>query len=240
MRCSKTSRVSWTRCSRCDGAPRRPAISSPRANRQSSTRTRASSSRPAQTGVVYVYQYDPAVVYGALWYAAAYYYYDRWYGGYSYSGSVSYTSYRISHNHWNWARADWQGRRLSVDGRGNRFWSNSGRVQGAGSGAWQHDALHRRSVGYPDPAMREQFGTRSHAGPGREGLTDHGSRPGGPAGEPRPGSPHDAPGAGPPRGGDVSAARPPQLPGGAPRMPSGPMMPGPPPMPCPPPLPGPR
>jgi Protein of unknown function (DUF3300) len=133
---------------------------------------------PAQRDVVYVYDYDPAWVYGAYWYAAAAHYYDRYYGAYSYSLSVSYTSYRLSGNHWGWARANWRDRHLSVDGRGNRFWSDAGRshVQRA----WQHDASHRRDVDYPTSAMREQL-----RGPGNGALR---------AGEGRPGS--AAPGSG--------------------------------------------
>ncbi len=111
---------------------------------------------PAQTQVVYVAEYDPAVVYGSWWYAAAYDYYNRYYGSYSYNVSVSYTSYNISRNHWGWARADWRQRRVGVDGRNNRFWNSAGRAQAA-EGAWQHDPSHRGGVAYPTSAMSDRF-----------------------------------------------------------------------------------
>ncbi len=111
---------------------------------------------PSQKETVYVYEYDPAWVYGAYWYAAASYYYDRYYGRYSYSVGASYSSYRISGNHWGWARADWHDRHLSVDGRDNRFWNAAAREQMA-RGAWQHDASHRAGAGYPTAAMRDRF-----------------------------------------------------------------------------------
>jgi len=88
-------------------------------------------------------------------YAAAYDYYDRYYGRYAYSVSVSYTSYRISSNHWGWARANWRDRNLSIDGRENRFWSSAGRSQAA-TGAWEHDTAHGRGVEYPTLAMRDR------------------------------------------------------------------------------------
>ena len=193
---------------------------------------------PRQRDVVYVYDYDPAWVYGAYWSTAAAYYYGRYYGGTSYSVSVSYSSYRISANHWNGSRADWNERRLAVDGRDNRFWSQTDRAQG---GAWQHDSLHRRGVDYPSDAMRQRFG---EPGPNRQA----GSPPGGLAGDPRAagaGLPQRGPGAGlePPRGGPGGPGGPmsphaPQFPGGLSGMPSMPSMP---PMPPgPPPLPGPH
>ena len=82
---------------------------------------------PSQKGVVYVPYYDSTVVYGA--YAAAYYhYYDRYYG--ATSVSVSYSgSYSISRNHWGWARADWNSRRLTMATGDNRFLSQAGRAQ---------------------------------------------------------------------------------------------------------------
>jgi hypothetical protein len=132
----------------------------------------------AQQEVVYVAEYDPAVVYGASWYAAAYYYYEHYYGRYPYSVSVSYTSYNVSSNHWGWARANWHDRSLSVNGRENRFWSDAGRSQAA-SGAWQHDALHRRGVEYPTSALRERLGP-GNAGAGRPGDGRRGPAPSAP------------------------------------------------------------
>ena len=112
---------------------------------------------PAQTRVVYVVEYEPALVYGSWWwYAGAYDYYDRYYGSYSYNVSVSYRSYDISRNHWGWARANWHDRRIGVDGRNNRFWNSTGRAQAAGS-AWQHDPSHRGSVEYPTSALSDRF-----------------------------------------------------------------------------------
>jgi uncharacterized protein DUF3300 len=130
---------------------------------------------PAQKEVVYVVEYDPAVVYGSWWYAAAYDYYNRYYGHYAYIVSVSYTSYRISSNHWGWARANWHDRNLSIDGRENRFWSSAGRSQAA-TGAWQHDTTHRRGVEYPSSAMRDRLGA-GNAGAGHPGDNGRGRAP---------------------------------------------------------------
>ncbi|HUP06581.1 MAG TPA: DUF3300 domain-containing protein [Caldimonas sp.] len=202
---------------------------------------------PTQKDVVYVYDYDPAWVYGAYWSAAAASYYGRYYGGYSYSVSVSYSTYRISSNHWNGSRADWSNRRLSVEGHDNRFWSQSAHAAGA-NGAWQHDGLHRRGVDYPNAATRERFGG---AGPDRV------AGPRGPSGDPwtsGPGTPRDRPGSGlgpphagagagvgalrgEPGGAGLASLRPPPFAGGPSGMPNMPSMP---PMPGPPPLPGPH
>jgi len=203
---------------------------------------------PTQRDVVYVYDYDPAWVYGAYWYAAAASYYGRYYGGYSYSVSVSYSSYRISSNHWSGSHADWSNRRLSVDGRDNRFWSQSARAQGA-NGAWQHDGLHRRGVDYPSAATRERFGggqgpdrvAGPRGGPGDPRASVAGTPRGGPASGLGP--PRAPPGAGvgalrgEPGGAGLASMRPPPFAGGPSGMPSMPSMP---PMPGPPPLPGPH
>jgi len=108
---------------------------------------------PAQKEVVYVVEYDPAVVYGATWYAASRYYYERYHGRYTYSVSVSYSSYHLSTSHYGWARANWHERSVSVDGR-SRFSNNPARAQGAS--AWQHDPSHRGNVAYPTDAVRDR------------------------------------------------------------------------------------
>jgi hypothetical protein len=158
---------------------------------------------PSQTEVVYVVDYDPAVVYGAYWAAAAGYYYGRYYGAYSYSVSASYTSYHVSGNHWGWSRANWHDRNLSVDGRGNRFWNGAGRSEA--QGAWQHDALHRRGAEYPTSALRDQFRGPQNAavrpGDGRPGAGPQGAGPGAPsslAGRAPPNGPAGALGGGRP------------------------------------------
>jgi hypothetical protein len=101
--------------------------------------------QPAEPDVVYVPDYDSEVVYG-VWYESYYHYYRRYYGHASVSGtSVSYsTSYRIDQDHWDWAHADWHGRRLTLSVGDNRFWDGPGRASTAPGSAWQHDSLHRR------------------------------------------------------------------------------------------------
>ena len=47
-----------------------------------------------------------------------------------------------------------ENRRLTMATGDNRFLSQAGRAQVAASGAWQHDAAHRRGVDYPHPAMQ--------------------------------------------------------------------------------------
>ncbi len=100
---------------------------------------------PAESDVVYVPDYDSEVVYG-VWYESYYYAYRRYYGHASVSGnSVSYsTSYRIDHDHWDWAHADWHDRRLTLNVGDNRFWDRPGRASTEPGSAWQHDPLHRR------------------------------------------------------------------------------------------------
>ena len=175
---------------------------------------------PAQTEVVYVVEYDPAVVYGSWWYAAAYDYYNRYYGSYSYNVSVSYTSYGTSRNHWGWARANWHDRRVGVDGRNNRFWNSAGRAQAAG-GAWQHDPSHRGGVAYPTSAMSDRFrgadtgGIRP--GDGNRGPAPSPAGSGAPtnvAGQPSPNGPFQLPGA--------PQSAPLQPPEGMPNLPSTP------------------
>jgi len=133
---------------------------------------------PAQKEVVYVVEYDPAVVYGAAWYAASrYYYYERYYGRYSYSLSGSYSSYHVSASNYGWARANWHERSVSVDGRGNGFASGSARAQGAS--AWQHDPSHRGNVAYPTDAVRERFPAGKASPSGLQPLGAAGPAPGG-------------------------------------------------------------
>lgn len=139
--------------------------------------------QPAQKEVVYVAEYDPAVVYGTAWYAAASYYHEHYYGHGSYGVSVSYSSYRVSASHYGWASANWQERSVSVDGRGNRFWSNSGRAQNL-AGTWQHDPAHRGSVDYPSSALRDRI---AEGKPSPKGL-----EPPGGASRPRPSGPLDS------------------------------------------------
>jgi hypothetical protein len=171
---------------------------------------------PAQKEVVYVVEYDPAVVYGAAWYAASGYYYERYYGRYTYGVSVSYSSYHVSTSHYGWARANWHERSVSVDGRGNRVSSNSARAQGAS--AWQHDPSHRGNVAYPTSAMRDRF---LQGKPSPNALQPpNGAQPPG-TGRPAPGS-ADAARAPLPSFGDSAMHGPASTPaGGPPRLGSG-------------------
>ena len=184
---------------------------------------------PSKTNYVYVPYYDYSVVYGTL--AAAYYdYYERYYG--SRSVNVSYSaSYSASQSHWNWARADWNNRRFTMDTKGNRFWDQAGRAHPASGAAWQHDAMHRPGAqgaagniphGSPlDPGAR---GAPVDAGAprGTPPMPDRGMQgrlPMAGEGPPNLGSFGGFPGGGFPGGGFPGGGGPPPMPGPPPGPP---------------------
>lgn len=150
--------------------------------------------QPAQPEIVYVPAYNPTVVYGAWPYPAyppAYYppptgYYaaSALTAGLAFGVGIAVTSAL-----WGWGRPNWSNGSVNVNV--NRFNSiNVNRVNNRAvtSNTWQHNASHRRGVGYSNPQVRQQYrpntGGNAAAREAYRGRTPaagpSGQRPGGP------------------------------------------------------------
>ncbi len=182
---------------------------------------------PANPQMVYVPDYDPAIVYGT-WGYPSYppVYFPPW-PGYVLAGGIGFgVGFAISAPFWGWDRFDWRHHSIYIDrGRYDRLSPGHPYIGGA---TWQHDPYHRQGVPYRNPVVRAQFdaarlaaprpaqNVRGYEGgrPGNQGgRPNEGGRPGGSA---QPGFGHGAPapayehgGAAPPQG-HAAAAPPPQ------------------------------
>jgi hypothetical protein len=124
--------------------------------------------QPAQPSTVYVPAYNPTVVYGAWPYPAyppAYYppppgYYV---GSALLTGLAFGAGIAITGALWGWGRPNWSAGSVNVNV--NRFNSinvnsvNANRIsnRSISSSTWQHNADHRRGVGYSNPQVRQQY-----------------------------------------------------------------------------------
>ena len=121
--------------------------------------------QPAQVDTVYVPAYNPSVVYGT-WpypsYPPAYYpppvgYYP---GAALATGLAFGAGIAITGALWGWGSANWGGGNVNINAnRFNQINANRGAVT---SGTWQHNAAHRRGVGYTNAQVRQQY--RPNAG----------------------------------------------------------------------------
>ena len=124
--------------------------------------------QPTQTNTVYVPAYNPSVVYGT-WpypsYPPAYYPPPAGYylGSALATGLAFGAGVAITGALWGWGSPNWGGGNVNINA--NRFNSinansvNANRLsnRAASSGTWQHNAGHRRGVGYTNPQVRQQY-----------------------------------------------------------------------------------
>ena len=124
--------------------------------------------QPAQADTVYVPAYNPTVVYGT-WpypsYPPAYYPPPAGYylGSALATGLAFGTGVAITGALWGWGRPNWGAGNVNVNV--NRFNSinansvNANRLsnRAVSSNTWQHNADHRRGVGYTNPQVRQQY-----------------------------------------------------------------------------------
>lgn len=124
--------------------------------------------QPTQTNTVYVPAYNPSVVYGT-WpypsYPPAYYPPPAGYylGSALATGLAFGAGVAITGALWGWGSPNWGGGNVNINA--NRFNSinansvNANRLsnRAVSSGTWQHNAGHRRGVGYTNPQVRQQY-----------------------------------------------------------------------------------
>jgi hypothetical protein len=129
--------------------------------------------QPAQPSTVYVPAYNPTVVYGTWPYPAypppyyppppGYYVGTALATGLAFGAGIAITGAL-----WGWGRPNWGSGNVNVNV--NRFNSinansiNANRIsnRSINSSTWQHNADHRRGVGYTNPQVRQQY--RPNAG----------------------------------------------------------------------------
>jgi len=108
---------------------------------------------PTRPDVVYVPVYNPTVVYGPWLYPAYTPFY--WYPpGYVAAGVVFSFGVGLFIGHALWGGYDWHAHRVNVVNIYN--YNNFNRTRFSHVD-WQHDAYHRRNVGYGDPGRGRQF-----------------------------------------------------------------------------------
>ena len=124
--------------------------------------------QPTQADTVYVPAYNPSVAYGA-WpypsYPPAYYPPPAGYylGSALATGLAFGAGVAITGALWGWGSPNWGGGNVNINA--NRFNSinansvNANRLsnRAVSSGTWQHNAGHRRGVGYTNPQVRQQY-----------------------------------------------------------------------------------
>ncbi len=157
---------------------------------------------PTQAETVYVPAYNPTVVYGS-WpypsYPPAYYPPPAgYYAGAALATGLAFgAGVAITGALWGWGSPNWGGGNVNVNVNrfnninANRFNNFSSTNRAITSGTWQHNADHRRGVGYTNASVRQQY--RPNAGgnaatreayrgrgtAGQAGLGQAGQRPGG-------------------------------------------------------------
>jgi hypothetical protein len=137
--------------------------------------------QPTQTETVYVPAYNPTVVYGAWPYPAnpPVYYPPPvgYYAGTALATGLAFgAGIAITGALWGWGSPNWGGGNINVNtnrynninaNRYNNFSSRNGSIS---SGTWQHNADHRRGVGYTNSQVRQQY--RPNAGAGNAASRD--------------------------------------------------------------------
>ena len=125
---------------------------------------------PANPQVVYVPEYEPAVVYGVWPYPDYPPYYILPPPGYVVSGFFFGVGISVLDLYWGWDDFDWGRRRIRIDpDRFNRI--NRGRPPVTGD-SWRHDPSRRGAVPYRDPASRAQY-QRPAPAPGPEARQNY-------------------------------------------------------------------
>jgi hypothetical protein len=120
----------------------------------------------ANPQVVYVPTYNPTVVYGAWPYPAypPYYYYPP---GYVATSMLSFGLGMAVASSWGWGGCNWGGGDIDIDiDRNFNYNKNVNRNATRNTNRnWNHDASHRKGVGYRDKATQQKFGkdTRANA-----------------------------------------------------------------------------
>src|SRR6266550_2564423 len=168
---------------------------------------------PAQSDVVYVPSYDPAVVYGPP--PPAYPYYPYTYPGYYPGMGLAWGAAGFALGAWaggNWGNCDWGHGDVNINNN-NNFNRNANRNVNRGQAGqgnrWQHNPQHRGNAPYGNRQTANKFGGQGAANrPGggagtRPGGGGAGARPGGGAAGARPGG-----GGASTRPGGGSASRP--------------------------------
>jgi hypothetical protein len=123
---------------------------------------------PTQAETVYVPAYNPSVVYGS-WpypsYPPAYYPPPvGYYAGTALATGLAFgAGIALTGALWGWGSPNWSGGNVNINAnrfnqinsnRSNNFAANRGAVT---SGTWQHNADHRRGVGYTNAQVRQQY-----------------------------------------------------------------------------------
>src|SRR5450432_4023420 len=120
---------------------------------------------PAQPQVVYVPVYDPRVIYGPwldpvyqpdYWYPPAIYGYPDLSAGIA-VGLFFGAAWGISNNHWGWARPNWRGHRIDINGRNNTFANRPQNANRGHDGQWAHVPEHRHGVAYRDSGSPDRY-----------------------------------------------------------------------------------
>src|SRR5438067_5823944 len=173
---------------------------------------------PAQSDVVYVPSYDPAVVYGPP--PPAYPYYPYTYPGYYPGMGLAWGAAGFALGAWaggNWGNCNWGSGDININNNNNfnrianrNTNRNVNRGTGAGQGkGWQHNPQHRGNAPYGDRGTAGKYGGRGPGGaggagrPGGAGGAGTVGKPGGPGGAGgvgKPGGPGGAGGVGKPGG----------------------------------------
>jgi hypothetical protein len=120
---------------------------------------------PAQPQYVYVPVYDPRVIYGPWWdpvYQPDYWYPPVIYGYPDLSAGFAVgiffgAAWRISNNHWGWARPNWRGHSIEVNVRNNVFANRPQYSNRWSNGQWAHVPEHRQGVAYRDSGSQDRF-----------------------------------------------------------------------------------
>src|SRR5438105_8835860 len=161
---------------------------------------------PAQSDVVYVPSYDPAVVYGPP--PPAYPYYPYTYAGYYPGMGLAWGAAGFALGAWaggNWGNCNWGSGDININNNNNfnrtanrNTNRNVNRGTGAGQGkGWQHNPQHRGNAPYGDRGTAGKYGGR---GPGGAGGAGRPGGLGGAGGIGKPGGPGGAGGGGRPGG----------------------------------------
>jgi Protein of unknown function (DUF3300) len=120
---------------------------------------------PGQPEYVYVPVYDPRVIYGPwsdpvyqpdYWFPPPIYGYPDLSAGIV-AGIFFGAAWRISNNHWGWARPNWRGRGIDMNFHNNNFANRPQIANRWRDGQWAHLPEHRRGVAYRDNGSRDRF-----------------------------------------------------------------------------------
>jgi hypothetical protein len=144
---------------------------------------------PASPTVVYVPAYNPTVVYGAWPYPA---YPPDYYPSYYPTGAVIgagllgfAAGVAVGSSWWGWADCNWHGGDININ-RNSNINVNRNDIR---AGKWEHNAVHRKGVGYRNEDVRQRYSNVDRAGiEQRRDFRGH-DRPGTATQRPDPGRP---------------------------------------------------